>query len=249
MLIESENYYKINHVRTFKKDGELPKEDVEICLDFAYDMAFGEGKHRSNRSGGDIKRKPGEIFINTFQGKAAEFAMYRYFLEFDIKTTYPDLSITGYGKWDSFDLMYKNYKIAVKSTKFFGNLLLLETKDWNENGEYIPNIDSEVKSYDMLILLRMRPDVEKELQKHTMAYVSNNNKKLVYQIIKDTNWEYNIAGYITNKDLVRLIQKEYILPKGAVLNGKTLMDAENYYVQAGDMRTSDELISRLKRVE
>ena len=55
--------------------------------------------------------------------------------------------------------------------------MLLETKDWNEKGEYVPNKENGIASYDYLVLLRV--------------------------------------------------------------------DAENYYVQAGDMRHDRELLQRL----
>ena len=247
LLEEGDRRYKVNHQRPFQKMGELSSEDMNECFEFAYEMAFGEGNHRSNRSGGKRKRKPGEIFIDTFQGKAAEYAIFRYLLENDIETTKPDISVEGYGVWDSFDLEYADIHIAVKSTKFYGNLLLLETKDWNERGEYVPNNETGINKYDMLILIRVSPDAEKAMEKRGLLYKSNIEKILLQDIIYKLKWTYDIAGYITNKDLVRLIERKYILPKGAMLNGKTPMDAENYYVQAGDMRSSKEMIHRLQK--
>ena len=38
-----------------------------------------------------------------------------------------------------------------------------------------------------------------------------------------------------------MIKEERIIPKGAMLNGKISMDAENYYFQAGNMHTMMEL--------
>ena len=43
-----------------------------------------------------------------------------------------------------------------------------------------------------------------------------------------------------------VIKQKLILPKSSFLNGKIRMDAENYYIQAGDLRTIDELINLLK---
>lgn len=246
-LIEYEPMkYRINHYRPFLKDGELSNKDVMECFEFSYEMAFGEGQHRNIRSGGERKRKAGEIFIDTFQGKAAEYAMYRYLLGHGIETTKPDLSIEGYGIWDSFDLEYGNLHIAVKSTKFYGNLLLLETRDWDENGEYIPNREMGINKYDMLILIRISPDAEAEMKNKVLLYEEKCEKILLQDLLYNLKWKYNIAGYVTNKDLVRLIQKKYILPKNSLLNGKIRMDAENYYVQAGDMRSGKELILKLK---
>lgn len=241
------NIYKINHKKQFYKLGQITEDDKRECFDFAYEMVFGAGKHRNYRSGGDKKRKQGEIFINTFQGKASEYGMYRYLLKNDIKTSKPDMSVEGYGIWDSFDLEYGDVHMAVKSTKFFGNLLLLETKDWNEKGEYIPNNTNGISKYDVIVLTRLLPDGEYEMKKRMLLYSEKIERKTLEKTIYSKNWEFDVAGFITNSDLVRLIDKKYILPKGALLNGKITMDAENYYVQSGDMRSYRELIFRLKK--
>lgn len=244
-LIEYENKYYINHKRKFKAIGKIDLLDIKTCFDFSYEMAFGEGEHRNHRSGGEICRTSGEIFINTLQGKMAEFAMYRYLKKYGVETTCPDLSIQRLGVWDEFDLEYEGIHITVKSTKYYGNLLLLETKDWNEKGEYMPNKENGIASYDYLVLLRIAPDGQSIMKKQKILYLNHIEKEVLERLTYSVNWQYDIAGYITKKDFVRLISKKYILPKGAVLGNGTVMDAENYYVQAGDMRHDRELLCRL----
>lgn len=240
-----ENEYRINHKRMFEKDGIVSASDMETCFDFAYDMSFGEGEHRNHRSGGQKKRRAGEIFVDTFQGKLAEFAIYRYLQNAGIETTEPDLNVEGYGKWDSFDLEYRNIHMAVKSTKYYGQLLLLETKDWNKQGEYIPNLSNGISRYDYLILMRIKPDLSNALKEKRLLYSDKIERNTLHEIVESYAWEYNIAGYINSKDLIRLIDKKYILPQGALLNGETKMDAENYYVQAGDMRAGKDIVKKL----
>lgn len=66
--------YIVNSKREFVRNRILKQRDVSECLDFAYGMTFGgSGAHRDHRSGGQAHRHLGEIFINTFQGKLAEF--------------------------------------------------------------------------------------------------------------------------------------------------------------------------------
>lgn len=245
-LIEYEKkMYRINHKRKFVAVESLDRDDVERCFEFSYEMAYGSGKHRNIRSGGEKNRFSGEIFINTFQGKLAEFAMYRYLKRYKIDTTSPDLTAEGLGVWDEFDLEYGELHIAVKSTKYYGNLLLLETEDWNEKGEYIPNAGAGVVNYDYFVLLRISPDGQSKMKEKSLLNSEHIEKGRLKELIHSVEWKYDIAGYITKKDFVRLIEKEYVISKGAVLNGKTVMDAENYYVQAGDMRRGEELIKRL----
>ena len=104
----------------------IDNETILKVFQFSFDMTFGEkGVHRAHRSGGSHYRKNGELFINTFQGKIAEFGLYNYFLEKGIKSDEPDLSTWDLGKWDSADLVVNGKKINVKSTKSKGHLLLL----------------------------------------------------------------------------------------------------------------------------
>ena len=72
------------------------------------------------------------------------------------EVTYPDLAVYQRGIWDIVDLTINGIDISVKSTKHYGNLLLLETGDWDCNGTYLPNN----KNYDYHFLLRIKPDLE-----------------------------------------------------------------------------------------
>ena len=58
-------------------------------------------------------------------------------------------------------------------------------------------------------------------------------------------WEYEITGYITSEDLKEIMSLGHEIPKGSLLNGKVLMDASNYYVQAADLRGVSELTKSL----
>lgn len=232
------NYYLITRKREYRRVSVLKNDTIKEVFDFAYDMAFTDkGQHRNYRSGGIYNRKNGEIFANTFQGKIAECAACDFFYVSGIDTTLkPDYTEMPEGEWDSYDLKVKNKKIAVKSTKHFGQLLLLESKDWNEKGEYIPNLDRGNYEYDAFILIRIKPDCERLMRSKRLLYQNNINKTELFDLISDQIWEYDYAGFITKEDLIYIINNNYVLPQKAMLNGRTKMDAENYYVQAGDLR-------------
>ena len=229
---ENNNYY-ISSKKPFVPLGHLKKETVEQVFQFSYDMTFGgEGEHRGCRSGGEHKRRNGEIFANAFQGKLAECAVYnQLYKKADI--TKPDFETYGLGRWDDTDFCIDGRKASVKSTKSFGNLLLLETYDWNENGVYIPNNSA----YDFTFLVRIDPYCEQILQNNRMLYSDNADFESLKGIVcsPDKEWCYDVVGFVTLQELQYVIQNKFILPKGAMLNGKTKMDAENYYIQAGDM--------------
>lgn len=148
-LDSENNAYKFNTTKDFSSIRTLKSSTIENIFDFAYKISFaGVGEHRDHRSDGIIRRKNGEIFINTFQWKLAEFGIYNEFFLKDIQIPLPDTKTYKLGKWDQYNFKVKDKRIAVKSTKFYGQILLLETGDWNNNGEYLPNRTTDNAFYD-----------------------------------------------------------------------------------------------------
>ena len=231
------NGFFITKTKPFEAIGTFHPDIVKQTFDFAYKMSFGKaGEHRQQRSGGSRYRKNGEIFANTFQGKLSEFAVYNT-LKDNFQLNEPDLSTYGLGRWDDFDFLIEGKKASIKSTKSFGNLLLLETKDWNNNAEYIPNLAKGEAVYDLFILVRIKPDCEYLLKKQSFLYSDLADKSILHKFISSAQWEFDIPGFITNKDLLFAINNKLIINKGEMLNGKTKMDASNYYIQAADMHS------------
>ncbi|KUP08443.1 hypothetical protein Q75_02790 [Bacillus coahuilensis p1.1.43] len=263
--------YEFTKKRYFKKDGTFLNSRVKDVFDFAFNMSFGgKGEHRATRTGGDKKRFNGEKFANTFQGKLAEFAVQEHLKTKGIELDDPDIDVYGLGEWDKYDFQYNNFKISIKSTKFFGQLLLLETKDWSERGEYLPNKkrgDSDY-IYDYFILVRIKPSIENMME--DKEYLKKNrlitNESISEdEIISDeknmleklfdiknnelrSNFEYEVAGVISNETLKYIIKNKYILPKHSYLGkSKTGMDAENYYIQVGNFKNIDELVNKITK--
>ncbi len=249
-LRKEKNNYFIDSKKSFQNGNTFKDKTIDNVFEFAYAMTFGDGEHRDHRTGGTMNRKKGQIFINTFQGKLSELGVYSTFFKnnkeaYD-KLSNPDFDVYGLGEWDDSDIELNEIKFSVKSTKFYGNLLLLETKDWSEKGEYLPNLTTDKNSiYDYFVLVRIKPDGEKMMSSNRLLYSNDINKKELYSLIKSKTWEYDIAGYITNKDLKYLISNNFILPQKSLLNGKISMDAENYYIQSGDMKDFSKLIKTL----
>ena len=195
--------YRVSHKRDFVRNGILRQEDVSECFDFSYGMTFGgSGAHRDHRSGGQAHRHMGEIFINTFQGKLAEFALYNYaVIVGEMSIDPPDTEMMELTRWDSFDMDIEGSIINVKSTKKRGNLLLLETRDWDSEGRYIPNSESGCEAYDFFVLARVDPDGEKIMREHGLLYADSADKEILRKIILSERWRVNLAGYITGEEL------------------------------------------------
>ena len=212
-------------------------------LDFAYDMTFGKkGEHRNYRSGGIHFRKNGEIFCDTFQGKLAEFFFFELLTRSGVSCPKPETERWNKGKWDDQDFIINNKAISIKSMASFSNLLLLETKDWDLEGIYIPN----QKKYDLFVVVRIKPDLKSVFKSKRILYSNILNEKDVRETVTGIKFEADIPGFVPHEQLVEAIKTRQILPQGAMLNGKTKMDAENYYILSNDFNKIENLKQILK---
>lgn len=240
-LRRTNNGYFVTKRLQFEPDGVIPRNMLKEAFKHAYDMTFGEiGEYRENRSGGDRCRDNREIFVNAFQGKLAECALSTVLSRYD-STAVPDYSKHKRKKWDTGDLHVCGKNVSVKSTKHYGQLLLLETNDYSQDGRYLHNKKESQGVYDCTVSVRLKPSCEDLLKTSELERYEHGDWQYLWELIAKENWEYNIAGYITRDDLIYIIRNKYILPKGAMLNGKQRMDAENYYVQVCDLRKLDTL--------
>lgn len=243
----SNNFY-VSNPRPFA-GVPIAVADIEKVIDFAYEMCFGAGHHRAGRTGGQYGRKAGEKFCNTFQGKLGEVMLYNYFRSQNLNPSEPDFRILGIGEWDDSDLEINGMKINVKSAAYQSNLLLLETRDWDQQGRYLPNVllnNGSTIQYDYFILVRIKPDIKKLFQSKKMYYSDEISKPDIEKIIFENTWIYDTAGYSTNQNLIDAIALGCILPQNSTLNHYTKMDAENYYIQSGDMGWISDLTAELK---
>ena len=231
------NKFKVTIKKEFFHDVVLSFDETGKAYEFASAMV-NDGEHRKTRSGGQASRNKKEIFANTFEGKLAELGFYSYCVDNGVDISEPDFSVSGLGIWDSYDFKYKEKYIAIKSTARYSQLLLLEIKDWNANGQYIPNIDNgKTAEYDYIVLCRVNPIVKGIVDKAKDA-----------KDIKEIEYEVEITGYITHEDVKYIINNNYVLEQNSYLN-KTKMDASNYYVQANDLREPEELIKKLSKTD
>lgn len=246
-LVKNNGKYSFTTTKNFTGIGSIDQNTLRICIKFAYDMSFGRGHHRDHRTGGRNRRRQGEIFANALQGKLAEFAVYNELLKLNnnLNIDGPDTQVFGEGVWDTCDLVVEGRHLSIKSTKYYSQLLLLETNDWDENGLYMPNNDGNNR-YDYFMLVRFREEVESIMKKNRVLFCDEIGNEKYDQLIRDiinANWIYDIPGFITyNEFVTEVIRNRQIIPQGALLGERTKMDAENYYVQAGDLHNLIEII-------
>jgi hypothetical protein len=212
----------------FSPDKKLKAESILKCLNFATEMAYGNGHHKSQSFGGKShERNSSEIFINTFQGKIAELAVYNQLSNLKIKPDKnPEFEIWGKGKWEDCDFTLKNetLRCSVKSTKDFGNLLLLEKEKYNEKGEFLETEDLKPRHYDFTFLVRV-------------AGIKDNDPKSYMQ---KNSIETEVVGFLSHQNFLEVIAQNQFIKKGIRLGIPLIVD--NYYVFAKDL----ELIKNLE---
>ena len=241
MRIDGNSY--INDSRKLYNPTQISQDLLNNVTDFSYEMCFGIGHHRRYRTGGQMIRRAGEQFCNTFQGKLSEVVLRDFLLKKGLECGEPDFKVYGEGVWDDTDLVVNNKSISVKSAAHFSNLLLLERKDYDENGNYLPNLNSgATASYDYYILVRLKPDLKGVFKSNRLLYSDDISRPILESIINSQDWSYDIAGWISHDDFVSVIKERLIIPQKALLNGRIPMDAENYYIQSGDMRNIEDLV-------
>lgn len=255
-LLKTKGSYKVNDKVYFKKseDQYLDKKILRTAFDFAYKMASND-LHRSNRTQGMKYRKPNEVFVNTLIGKLGEFVAKQELNKYDINVQEIDLELYERGRWDNEDLLIviegSEYSLNIKTTKVFGNLLLLEEGDYNKDGIYLENSDNKVE--DGYLLVRINLPIEEKLKRKKKLYNRQilDEEKLVYLVaesIDDVNGNqreikvyYDIPGFISHEDVKYIIDNNYLIEQGDMIGTKTKMDANNYYIQAGSMRALEGL--------
>ena len=77
----------------------------------------------------------------------------------------------------------------------------------------------------------------KKLRLYFADTLNKNTEKILFEEINNNDWLFNIPGYVTQEDIISIIKSNNIILKDQYLNSfKTQMDADNYYIQAGDLR-------------
>lgn len=226
---------KGKHHITHKKEfsgSPVRQELILKSVEFA-DRMISSSSHRCHRSGGSHQRDENEIFINTFQGKLAEYVVQDTLKSKNIECSEPDNVDYGKHVWDDFDLKVKGRSISVKSMSFFSNLLLLEKKDYNYLGEYRHH---QSEDYEFIIVARFKPDIKKLLSRRDKL------ESLRNRIVK-MELEFDIPGVCSKKTIAYIVKRGYILKRGAFIGNNTIMDADNYYIQLGNMPSLGKLLS------
>lgn len=85
------------------------------------------------------------------------------------------------------------------------------------------------------------------MKENRLFYSEYADYMFLRDLLTTLDWKANLTGYISREQLVdEVIRERHILPKNSLLNGNTRMDAENYYVQAGDLNSISELIAYIR---
>jgi hypothetical protein len=91
-------------------------------------------------------------------------------------------------------------------------------------------------------LVRIKPDVDELARLFSSSHYEKEILESLKSQILNQKWSYDIPGFMTSEDLAQVLNSNHLIPKGARLNNSVTMDADNFYVQAGDLRNINSLI-------
>lgn len=151
--------------------------------------------------------------------------MHRIGVEVD---EFPSCEVWGEGAWEDCDFTLNQgaISVSVKSTKHFGNLLLLECHRYNQEGLYLePAQGGEPIKHDYIFLVRVKG-------------VESSYAKDYDQI---ATIECEITGFITHADFCKLIKQQQIIRKGVKIGIPMIVD--NYHVCANYLHKADSFVN------
>lgn len=222
---------------------EITDSDFEKAFNFSYAMTFGkQGKHSSSSFTRDsgYKRTLGEIFVHALQGKLSEIATYNHSVAKGNQCNEVDFSIGRLDYWDNIDLAINNLNVSVKSTKGYSMFLLLEVKNYDQNGNYRYPYDGQ-SLIDLFLLCRVQSEsgesIEGVLKSKQWLYSKELDREPLYKELNMRKWLVELTGFISKKKLVEhVIKAGHIMKKGIKMGtSDEPMKVDNYYVHVSDL--------------
>jgi hypothetical protein len=210
----------------------------EKVFEYAKELAFGQLAELPKGIG-----SRGEIFIQLFLRKLAEFAVYKYFSKLGFSLLAPDLRLTDLVLSSHFDIALKGKRALIQWVPFYSNLLLLDRGGFDAEGFYQGENGSTNKPYDYFVLTRIMPDGLEIMKREKWL-----NAEAVDLIrLRDTFlkpfWELDIPGYLEAGQVQQLWKTQMVFPTEGTLNGKTKMGKDFIYCQAGELEPIDRLLA------
>lgn len=225
--------------------------ELALCYRFSQQM---KGNHNRDMI---MDREDWEIFRDDFRGKLGEVALKNY-----ISLNFPtakfesdiDYSVTPLGQWDTTDLLVNGIYINVKSVKQKSNFLMIETKRYNENGEYAyKNNDGKDVKIDAYVLVKViiDPDMDTGTMEYREVEQLKHKHKISAEILGGISheqfWEKKHKAYkgikCTFNNLKAVCDEKRELPDS--INGRErkneILQQDNYILYKNELFSIKEL--------
>lgn len=249
----------------------IGSQQDSVMLERLFDYAIGASfKAKQEKNGGwtqpqrnqgnHTSRNSGQIFRDVYMGKIAEIALYKYLSQFQ-ELDEPNLTEPGgYKNSDAFDMVWNNKYISIKCTEHYGDLLLLQKTQYDEKGQYLPNLNSEKgpRFFDYHVLCKVGV-INNVKWKQSIGFAMKNQiseKELdeLKEIMMNLKFSVKIAGYLSEDDFINKVIGENMVVYADNPSEKTYrmfgrgeyskwssVDVDNYYVQSGGLTPISQL--------
>ncbi len=239
------NTYFVNSPKLFENK-EIPRDLIIEAYYYAYDQIFEEGFHIRfpEVNAGDFCKN--SLFCNMFKIKLAESLIYSALVKSNRTPEMIDIKLKNRGLLEFCDLMCEGQHIKIRTSDQHEDVYLLERSKWNEKGYFIPHLQEKCKGlYDYFLMVRFSNELSNYLNQFRTKDRHIISERFLSEIQKQKRIKYDIPGFFRQEELKRIIEDEYVLPKDSVVNSKTLIDSDKYYIQTGNMSSFSELIYEL----
>lgn len=178
------------------------KSELDICLDFA-NKVKSKHPHFKDKNN-NATRTEQEIINDVVRGKIAELGLYKYLVNKhkneDFTISEVDFNIYPKFIGDSYDLVFNDIVISIKSSKPYSSCLLIEEERFicNDKGDVIAVDSLNNKLPDYYVFIRINVDI--------------NNYKNTYA---------EICGAISHIDFMKY---KKVAPRGMILNKANIYD-------------------------
>lgn len=239
------NSYFVSNPKTFENKA-ISEDIVSEAYYYAYHMIYAAGFEQRFPDIPNNHYSKLSLFCNIFQVKLSEVLIYSAFVKSNRTPEMTAIKVKSQGIIEFCDMVCEGQNIKIKTGVESEDIFTLEQSKWNKEGFFIPGLKEDTKGlYDYFLMVRLSKDLSEFLQTIRKMNIDLPSDEQLFKKMLPKKITYDIPGFFSQSKLKQLINKDYVLPKDALINPDRIVESDKYYLQTGNLREFSELISEL----